>query len=61
MNNWIKCSERQPEKDGRYLVTERWHSTGYWVGVSSVRNGKWDSAEVIAWQELPEAFEVTDE
>lgn len=51
---WVKASERMPEKDGRYLVTE-YHPNYKWVGVASVRQGKFDM-DVLAWQELPEAY-----
>lgn len=52
MSEWIKCSKRLPEKDGRYLVVEV-YPTCPWVGVSSLRDGKWDSAVTVYWMELP--------
>lgn len=55
---WIKCEDRMPDKDGRYLVAEKFHfGIDYWVGVSSLRNGKWDVPLTRYWQELPEAPE----
>ena len=51
-SNWISVKERLPEKDGRYLVTETYSSP--WVGVCSLRNGKWDSGSVSHWMYLPE-------
>lgn len=51
MNNWIKCSERMPDKDGRYLVFE---SPYNWIGVSSLREGKWDCKQTTYWCPLPE-------
>lgn len=52
MSKWISVKERLPEKDGRYLVTEIYSSP--WVGVCSLRQGKWDSGSVSHWMELPE-------
>ena len=53
MNNWIDASKQLPEKDGRYLVCcEYWSK---WVGVSALRNGKWDDPKVSHWMELPHA------
>ena len=51
MSQWIKASERMPEKDGRYLVVED-HSY-QWTGVSTMRNGKFD-IPITHWQPLPE-------
>lgn len=49
---WISIKDRQPEKDGRYLVVE---NHGYrWVGVCQMRNGKFDM-DVAHWMPLPEA------
>jgi hypothetical protein len=53
MDKWISIKEKIPEKDGRYLVTEAYNWP--WVGVCSLRNGKWDSSTVSHWMELPEA------
>jgi len=53
MSEWVKCSERLPEKDGRYLVCEKW-VTGHWVGVGRFVNDKFECSMTIAWQELPE-------
>ena len=50
MSEWIRTEERMPEKDGRYLVVE--DHFPYWVGISSLRYGKFDCA-VSYWQELP--------
>lgn len=51
MTNWIKCKERMPDKDGRYLVYEG--NKYNWIGVCSLRYGKWDSLEVTHWMPLP--------
>jgi len=51
-NGWISIKDKLPENDGRYLVcTEFWSR---WVGVSSLRNGKWDDTKVSHWMNLPE-------
>jgi hypothetical protein len=49
---WISLKDRSPDIDGRYIV----HEEGYggWVGVCSLRNGKWDSHSVTHWMHLPE-------
>lgn len=57
-NTWISVNTKLPEKDGRYLVAE---SDPYkWLGVCSLRNGKWDSALVTHWQDLPEPPKETE-
>ena len=53
MSEWIKCSNKMPEKDGRYLVFE-FHSFHSWIGVCSLRHGVWDIAAVTHWMHLPE-------
>ena len=53
---WIPCSERLPEKDGRYLVTnDGW---GEWiVDWNAWLNGQWlYNSEPIAWMSLPEPY-----
>lgn len=50
MNEWISAKDRLPEKDGRYLVVEKHMSN--WVGVSSMRLGKFD-VEITHWIDLP--------
>jgi hypothetical protein len=49
-NQWIKCSDRMPEKDGRYIVVEDYSTK--WVGVCTMRNGIFDM-HVRYWQPLP--------
>lgn len=49
---WINAKERMPEKDGRYLVVED-HPSCKWVGVSTMRRGKFDMP-ITHWQLLPE-------
>lgn len=50
MSEWINCKERQPEKDGRYLVCENHYSQ--WIGISAFRQERWDF-DVLYWMELP--------
>lgn len=56
MSEWIKCSERMPEKDGRYLVVEDY--TPPWIGVSNLRYGQWDSHPTTHWMPLPGLPEI---
>jgi len=51
---WKSVKDGLPEKDGRYLVVEV-HTYYPWIGVCSLREGKWDSPSIKYWQELPEA------
>lgn len=58
--HWIPCSERLPEEDGEYLVTD---VSG---GVATVTetyfitdcdgDGHWGALDVIAWMPLPEPY-----
>jgi len=50
--SWKSAADRPPEKDGRYIVYEPRYG---WIGVSSLRYGKWDDTGVTHWMELPEA------
>jgi hypothetical protein len=55
-SGWINIKDRLPEKDGRYIVCEK--CSPVWIGVCSLRKGKWDM-DVIAWMELPKPpFEI---
>ena len=52
MTEWINIKDKLPKKDGRYLV----YIPNYkWIGVSSLRNGKWDDNALTHWMPLPEA------
>ena len=63
---WIQCSERMPEEEGAYLVTEvsygeLYVSKGYYVqenGERIWRNDtyEYDIIDPIAWMELPEPY-----
>ncbi len=50
MSEWISIKDRMPEKDGRYLVYEYQYG---WIGVSSVRKGKFDDVAATHWMQLP--------
>lgn len=49
--NWISVKDRMPTENGRYLVVER--HLYKWVGVSTMRNGKFDMP-ITYWMPLPE-------
>lgn len=54
---WIPCSERLPEKDGLYLVTNSRCGSNL-REISSWSQGGWLSRnKPIAWMPLPEAYE----
>ena len=58
---WIPSSEREPEKDGDYLVC---FDDGYIATVTYIHKGweTWsDAGEVAAWMELPEPYEAESE
>jgi hypothetical protein len=65
MNNWIKCSERLPDRADLYLVWREssdigWIMPGYNITTREYEgNGKWQScANVTHWQPRPEPPEV---
>lgn len=49
--NWINVKDKRPEQDGRYLVYEKNYN---WVGVSALREGKFDCSATTHWMPLPE-------
>ena len=58
---WIPCSERLPEDDGEYLVTD---ASGGAATVTETYfitdcdgEGHWGALDVIAWMPLPEPYE----
>ena len=53
---WIPCSERLPEKDGYYLVSE--DDGG--VEVEWYDNTGWGYCGVIAWMPLPPVYQEED-
>ena len=65
-SNWIPCSEKLPEENGRYIVTQDvcCISTGLKIKTNldyvEFYNGVWCRAKhlkVIAWQPLPAPYE----
>ena len=65
IGGWIPCSERLPDKDGKYICTQKIYNlsngklSGKSVELVEFYNGKWRRAKhlkVIAWQPLPEAY-----
>jgi len=57
MTEWIKCSDKMPDKDGRYLVCEQYSTL--WIGVSSLRKGVFDGGVTTThWMPLPEPPEL---
>jgi hypothetical protein len=62
---WIPCSERLPEKNGYYLVTQKRYSldTHRLIRIETdyvrFENGEWGRAnyfEITAWQPLPAPY-----
>ena len=59
---WIPCSERLPEENGRYLVTNSaWGAME--VDWNAWVNGAWlySNTKPIAWMPLPEPYKETEE
>lgn len=66
-NNWVPCSERQPDVNGWYITTINGEICGQdraFSGMSEFANGKWtggddvDETEMtIAWMPLPECYQ----
>lgn len=52
-NQWIPCSERLPEEDGRYLCT--YSDFGVCVDFGLYTDGQW-IIEPVAWMPLPEPW-----
>ena len=60
MSEWIPCSERLPEKDGRYIILDCDECASDDVFVTSDYGGHdWISHgnDVIAWMPFPEISE----
>ncbi len=51
MSEWISIKDKQPERDGRYLVVEEHWS--HWIGVDSMVDGKFNMP-ISHWMPLPE-------
>jgi hypothetical protein len=58
-DRWIPCSERPPEENGRYLITEKTDGTKVQEGYfCRTRDGEpyWGYLHVTAWRPLPEPY-----
>lgn len=59
---WTPCGEKLPEKNGRYLTTNKaWGS--YKVDWNAWIDGEWlyPNSEPIAWMPMPEPYKEADE
>lgn len=54
MSEWIKCKDRMPKEDGRYLITGHYWSMH--IEILGLTKGKWDDdyAHAEYWMPLPE-------
>ena len=51
---WIPCSERLPEKDGKYLVVGRQKA----INILKFDGGRWYGKwGVVAWMPLPDCYQ----
>jgi hypothetical protein len=57
MTNWISVKEKLPDKEGRYFVYVP-SPPCPWMGVSSLRNGKFDDTTASHWMPLPSQPEL---
>ena len=68
-HQWIPCSERLPEENGRYITTNMYEGEKEEVFDMWYEDGKWfiDAGEdetiriVLAWMPLPESYRVNHE
>lgn len=59
VDRWIPVTERLPEEDGRYLITEKTDGTKVQEGYfCRTRDGEpyWGYLHIIAWRPLPEPY-----
>jgi hypothetical protein len=69
--DWILCSEKQPEINGWYLTTVSGQVCGQdhpFSGISEFANGRWVSGDdvdeteiVIAWMPMPDPYQAEEE
>ena len=64
VQHWIPCSERLPEEDGEYLVTDVSGGAAtvtetYFI-TDCEGEGHWGALDVIAWMPLPEPYNPID-
>lgn len=60
---WTPTSERQPDEEGLYMVTEQIPNSRV-IGISRWNGLEWEVlpfSEVIAWAELPKVYEREEE
>lgn len=58
-DRWVPVTERPPEEDGRYLITEKTDGTKVQEGYfCRTRDGEpyWGYLHVTAWRPLPEPY-----
>ena len=68
MSGWVRCKDRLPEEEKRYLVTEfAGEFKDVYTALYVPKSGKWIpdgigmwSRGIVAWMELPEPYK-TDE
>lgn len=66
MNKWIPVTERLPEEGRKVLITDEYGEIdiAYFIDRSNIGNGiEWymTSGYPIAWSELPQPFERSEE
>lgn len=54
MSEWIFCKEREPEKEGIYIITIFLSTGSPFVTAGLYRYGEWDVKDVDAWMPFPE-------
>ncbi len=56
-DKWIPCSERLPDKDGKYLVATDGTYGIDAIDIAMYENGKWlKSSKILAWMYLPDEY-----
>lgn len=58
ISKWIPCSERLPEKSGKYLVTVK--NGNVYAGAYDAFSGRFQCA-ATAWQQLPEPYRESED
>lgn len=56
VDEWIPCSERLPDKDGEYIVTQKNGSIGRYVFSCEGNSEEYFKRCAIAWMPLPEPY-----
>lgn len=60
MTKWNSVKDNPPKEDGRYTVYVPYNHH-HWIGVSSLRQGKFDDATATHWMPLPQPPETKNE